>query len=613
MTIDFAVPQWFILTLFLPFLAGLKWWSRSRAAAAVDGIVAKRLQPRLVKRRPCWADWTGFGLQGLALLAFITALARPQWGFQQIETSTSQRNIFLAIDTSRSMLATDVQPNRLERAKLLAQDLVRNLPADRLGVIAFAGKAFIQAPLTIDHAAVIETISQLDVEVIPRGGTNLSEPPRLAIESLRNTENSLAALILFSDGEDLEGGRERSQALTQINEAKLLILSIGTGTSEGSIIPDPENPGQFLRDESGQIVRSRLSAPALRELAEGSGGVYVQLGSESSVNAIVQQALRKLESAKLRAEDVRIPHERYAIPLTAGMILLLLSHLWPMFTGLASPSRWRGEAASAVFLPLAGALGWIIDGGTARAASPGDALRAYKEGAYAEAQELFTASSAAAPLALTREHCQFGIGAAACRSGDFATAKEAFSLALLTRDRSLRERAHYNLAGALFATGRASFDASKRPQAKADWEAAVRHYDLVLNLNRKNESALQNRKFVEELLKQLEKEPPPEEKKEEKPEPEPEPEKDNPGNDKDKQSPPPGEEPPGSEAPEPPEKPQDDKNPPPDPRDAPDTPPRKLPWNPEQARQILEQNAGEDLKAKPAMPLPSSSQPFKNW
>lgn len=166
MTIDFAVPQWFILTLFLPFLAGLKWWSRSRAAAAVDGIVAKRLQPRLVKRRPCWADWTGFGLQGLALLAFITALARPQWGFQQIETSTSQRNIFLAIDTSRSMLATDVQPNRLERAKLLAQDLVRNLPADRLGVIAFAGKAFIQAPLTIDHAAVIETISQLDVEVL---------------------------------------------------------------------------------------------------------------------------------------------------------------------------------------------------------------------------------------------------------------------------------------------------------------------------------------------------------------------------------------------------------------------------------------------------------------
>jgi Ca-activated chloride channel family protein len=614
MMIDFATPQWFALSLILPFLAGLKWWSRSRAAAAVDGIVAKRLQAQLVKRPPWWVDWTGFGLQLLAILAFITALARPQWGFHQIETSTSERNIFLAIDTSRSMLAEDVQPNRLERAKLLAQDLVRNLPADRLGVIAFAGKAFIQAPLTIDHDAVIETIAQLDVEVIPRGGTNLTGPALLAIESLRDTENSLAALLLFSDGEDLEGEKDRAQLTRQITDSKLLIISIGAGTTAGGIIPDPENPGSFLKDESGQIVRTRLNPAALRELSEVSGGVYVDMGSESSVTTVVQQALRKLESARLRAEDVRVPHERYAIPLTAGMILLLLSHLWPNLTGLVRQPKRIAKQVSAAFIPLVAVLAPTGDQANAQSASPIDALQAYRIGKFSEAQELFTAISSQTPLTLAREYCQFGIGAAAYRAGDFETAKESFGQALLTRDRSLREKSHYNLANALFESGRL-LAPTERDSAKTQWEAALTHYNLALALNAGNAAARQNHQFVEELLKQMANEPPPEEKK---PDQEKQKEPENP-EPKEPEKPQPPQEPnppkPEDKPPEPekPAQPQKKEEPPPSPGDSAEPPPQPRPWNPAQARQILEQNAGEDLKAKPAQVVPYSSQPFQNW
>jgi tetratricopeptide (TPR) repeat protein len=246
-------------------------------------------------------------------------------------------------------------------------------------------------------------------------------------------------------------------------------------------------------------------------------------------------------------------------------------------------------------------------------------MRAYRNQSYAEAQELFSLISAKQPLALVREHCQFGIGAAAYRSGDFDTAKEAFSQALLSRDRSLQEKSHYNLANALFESGRVVLKA-ERETAIAQWEAALEHYDLALALNAGNTAAKQNRKFVEDLLNKLANEPPPQ--PEDKPEPEPdEPKQDQDKPDEQKKNPPPDkaeppkpdEKPPQPEEPNKPDDPKDGEDDPPAPEDSPEQKPPQRPWNPSQARQILEQNAGEDLKAKPVQTEPYASQPFKNW
>ncbi|MEM1296881.1 MAG: VWA domain-containing protein [Verrucomicrobiota bacterium] len=339
--IDFASPQWFILLLVLPFLVGLKVWSRTRSSRGVDAFVAKRLQLALVHKTPAPADWIAFSLQLLAIALFVAAIARPQWGFREIETLTKGRNVIIAIDTSNSMLAEDLQPNRLTRAKLAAQDLVRNLPTDRIGLIAFAGRAFAQAPLTVDHEAVLESIDQMDTEVISRGGTNLVEPAVLALDTMQEAEANLAALVIFSDGEDLEGQQQLQELQESASESKLLIVAVGVGTESGGIIPDPlaKKPGVFIKDEAGKIVRSRLDPVALRQLADMTDGVYLNMGSQSSVSDVVRQALRKLEAQQLEADATRIPIERYAIPLVLGMMALILSHAWPQVPIRASLTR----------------------------------------------------------------------------------------------------------------------------------------------------------------------------------------------------------------------------------------------------------------------------------
>jgi Ca-activated chloride channel family protein len=630
MPIDFAAPHWFALAALLPLLPALKAWSRARSHRALAVLVAPRLRPHLVRRLPRWADWSAFGLQVLALLAFITALARPQWGFRQLESVTEGRNVFLAIDTSRSMLAEDLSPNRLARAKLAAQDLVRSLPTDRIGLIAFSGVAFIQAPLTVDHDAVLESIHQLDAEIIPRGGTNLAGPVDLALEAMKDTETSLAALVIFSDGEAHEGDGDLDALSKKLDSARLLVLTVGVGTPAGGIIPDPEAPGQFVKDEQGQVVRSRLDSAALRRISDLTEGTHVDMGGEDSVTGVVQQALRRLESQRLRAEDVRVPYERYPLPLAAGMVFLLLSHLWP----LMARSRRATAALPLLFLASVSAL------------RPDSAAAA--SSALAERQEAYSLRLANERIPVRRDHLHLEFGADAVRLGDLEAAKEAFGHALLSRNRRLQEQAHFFLGNALFETGR-QHAATEVAKTRSHWEAALAHYDAALRLKPAHEGARLNRDFVRRQLEQLpppppEDEPPPQDQKQEPQEqepqeqqPQPEDPSENPSPD-DAPKPDPGDSPPenpppddGSGTPPPPDPPEDgtgDGTPPPETPEAPDDEPRPAPdpksgqgsppppgqnWTASEARRILEQNADEDLNAKPAVQVQVPVGPFKNW
>ena len=173
----------------------------------------------------------------LALAFFIIALAKPQMGYTEHEVSGKGRNVMIAMDVSRSMLATDIAPNRLQRAKLAVQDLITALPQDRIGLIAFSGRAFVQAPLTIDHTAILESIEQLDTETIPRGGTNIAMAIELAMETFNKTESANHALVLFSDGDELEG--TALEAAQKAKQEDIIVVAIGVGTTSGSIIPDP--------------------------------------------------------------------------------------------------------------------------------------------------------------------------------------------------------------------------------------------------------------------------------------------------------------------------------------------------------------------------------------
>jgi Ca-activated chloride channel family protein len=235
--------------------------------------------------------------------------------------------VFIAIDVSRSMLANDIQPNRLERAKLAAQDLVNRLDGHRVGLIAYAGTAFLQAPLTLDHGAVIDCIRDLDTKIIPRGGTNIAEAIRYATRPFGEGNKENRAFVLFTDGEELEGDTLRA---AREQSGKMRIFAVGVGMKEGSLIPIPDSDGNttFVKDINGRIVKSRLDEERLRQIAEVTGGFYLHLERGiSDMDDLVRRGITQLKEKEGPEEISREPIERYQWPLAAGLVLIAAAML----------------------------------------------------------------------------------------------------------------------------------------------------------------------------------------------------------------------------------------------------------------------------------------------
>ena len=197
---NFGAPIWFWGLLVIPVLAALFVRAEQRGVAKLHEFVSPRLLPQLAGSVNRARRTVRFGLVMLGLAFAIVSLARPQWGYIYEDVKRKGLDLLFAVDTSRSMLSNDVQPNRLERVKLAAQDLINQLQGDRVGLIAFAGRAFLQAPLTIDYEAAVESINDLDTKTIPEGGTNISEAINLSISTFGKSAAGNRALIIFTDG-----------------------------------------------------------------------------------------------------------------------------------------------------------------------------------------------------------------------------------------------------------------------------------------------------------------------------------------------------------------------------------------------------------------------------
>jgi Ca-activated chloride channel family protein len=192
----FAHPALLYFLLALPLLAGLRSWAAFRSGKVVGVLTSPRLRSDLVVGASTWRAGLIFSLQLIALACFILAMAQPRWGEDKIIQIESGRNVIIAIDTSRSMLADDVSPDRITRARLAAQDVLGSLKTDRVGLIAFAGNAYLQAPLTTDHEAVIEAIQSLDFTSVPRGGSDIGKALKLAMETFEKNPCLVMAVSL---------------------------------------------------------------------------------------------------------------------------------------------------------------------------------------------------------------------------------------------------------------------------------------------------------------------------------------------------------------------------------------------------------------------------------
>src|SRR5256712_9452312 len=250
---SFGAPQWLVGLLLLPALVVLFVWAERTGAQHLRDFVSPRLLPQLAGNVNRFRRILRFGLQLLALALALIGLAQPRWGYTFEDAKRKGIDLFIAVDTSRSMLSNDVQPNRLERVKLATQDLVNELQGDRVGLIAFAGRAFLQAPLTIDYSAAIDSINDLDTNTIPEGGTNISQAINLAVQTYGKSAVGNRALAIFTDGEELSG--DAAKAAKAAADSRVRIFTIAVGTPEGSLIPISGEDGgtAFVKDSKGQV------------------------------------------------------------------------------------------------------------------------------------------------------------------------------------------------------------------------------------------------------------------------------------------------------------------------------------------------------------------------
>jgi Ca-activated chloride channel family protein len=256
--------------------------------------------------------------------ALALALAGPMWGFHWEEVRREGVDLVVALDTSKSMLASDVAPNRLARAKLAVQDLLAELQGDRIGLVAFAGSAFVQCPLTLDRNAFRESLDAVEVGLIPRGGTNLTEAIDSSLEAFEGRQGSHQAVVLITDGEDHEGKVE--DAIKHATERGVKVFTVGIGTAEGELIPT--EGGTFLKDRKGQVVKSRLDEETLKKLALDTGGVYLHAaGTDLGLSALYREHVASMEKRELASTLERRYEHRFQIPLAIGLFLLVVEQV----------------------------------------------------------------------------------------------------------------------------------------------------------------------------------------------------------------------------------------------------------------------------------------------
>ena len=496
---SFGAPIWFLALLVIPVLALLFARAEQRGIARLREFVSPRLLPQLAATVNRSRRVFRFALLMLGLALAIVSLARPQWGYIYEDVKRKGLDLLFAVDTSRSMLSNDVQPNRLERVKLAAQDLVNQLQGDRVGLIAFAGRAFLQAPLTIDYEAEVESINDLDTKTIPEGGTNISEAINLALNTFGKSAAGNRALIIFTDGEELSG--DAAKVAKAAAEAGVRIFTVGVGTPQGSLIPVTSDDGgtAFVKDSAGQVVKSKLDEKRLREIAQATGGFYLHLDDgPRTMSQLYAQGLASMKAADIDARLGRRPIERYEWPLGAAILALTMSIL------IGERKRVRARARvpqwSKIAVPATALI--LVFARPAFGAATG--LNLYREGKYNDAYKSFQEDLQSHPDSSQKEKIEFDAGTAAFKMGDYNKALQSFSNALLSSDKGLQENSHFNLGRTL--EDRADMDQTNETTLK-DLTDAASHYESTLRLNPKNEAAKANLEEVKKKIERLKQHP----------------------------------------------------------------------------------------------------------
>ncbi|HXS82027.1 MAG TPA: VWA domain-containing protein [Methylomirabilota bacterium] len=460
--IHWGAPQLLWLLVVVPALSLLLLLGAWLKRRALRSLADPALVPRLTDSRS--ARWAAVKvacvLSGLALM--VVAAARPQWGEKLQVVKGHGIDVVIALDASRSMLAADIPPSRLERAKVQIASLLDNLSGNRVGIVAFAGDAQVMCPLTTDVEAAKLFLDIIDPGNMPRPGTNLQHAVEAAASLFGPAEESSKALVLITDGDNLDGDPGVATRIAVENHIRM--FAVGVGTPEGSTIPEAQSTGtSYQKDADGKIVMSRLGERLLLVMAKATDGRYFR--SESiNLDALVG-ALDQVQKKAISGGEYVEYEERYQSFLLPAFLLLFAGILISDRRGAWFPEatrpfralarRWpRGRGArSTSHVAALIALG-LLAAAPARAdvgSSMRRGLALEKAGKYADAAKAYQEALVLEP---DNVRIRYNLGRVMYEQQQFPEAADHFQLGLLSKQKTVRAHALYNLANTHFKAGR---------------------------------------------------------------------------------------------------------------------------------------------------------------
>lgn len=519
----FARPTLLWLAFLLPAIIALAivgYYRRRRRAAHLLGDIGliSRLGATGLDSFPI----RRFLLLTPAALMIGLAAAGPQWGTRVVETHGRSLDLVLVLDVSKSMLARDLEPSRLERQRLFATRLLRELIGDRIGLVVFAGRAYTLSPLTTDHSALQLYVDALDPGIVSQGGSSLAAAIDQGIDLVRGQSAARRerVMILVSDGEALEARDAVRTALQRAASLGIVIHSVGIGTDVGAPIPETDPAGYtrgYKRDpDTGEIVISRLGEELLRDAARTTGGLYVRGDRAGATDALLDR-IRGLERSSAAGGTRAVPHERFAWFIAIALALIAADTIRARrATGKPAIPATSGKTTSSA--PTAGRAtsgshrtgrrtrytAALIILAAITAFGIGDLERGnrlYRQGRYTEAVEAYRAALQDGNDSPT---LHYNLGTALLRLGRHDEAEQHLRAALASVDPEQRERTLYNLGNRYLEEGTIADDPEQRRQLL---DAAAAAYRDALRLDPGDHDAKWN---LELALREQERQPPPE-------------------------------------------------------------------------------------------------------
>ncbi len=298
------------------FFLNLLRWKKSTTRKIGDPALVKLLITSFSQKRFVLK----FVLVLLAFTAGVLAVMNPRVPGDSANKTRKGIDIAIALDVSKSMLATDLAPDRLERARQFISKLIHEMPDDRVALVLFAGKAYLQLPLTVDHAAASMFVSSVSTDAVPQQGTVISDALQMSAGVFNPADKRFKAVVLITDGEDHDA--DAVSTATELAEKGVMINTVGIGSPEGATITEP-GLGQPKRDLSGNVIVSKLNEDILKELAAVTNGVYVRLQNSEEAIAVIKKQLAQIER-KAYGDVSLMQFTSYYIWLAAAMLFLLL-------------------------------------------------------------------------------------------------------------------------------------------------------------------------------------------------------------------------------------------------------------------------------------------------